>query len=80
MHITIREDDSMKAISVVGNDLYELYLDVSRSELFFNIPCFVGIWDAKYIAGLQQLLLVVGTNNDKRNGFNDNLINKLCKT
>ena len=72
MHIIVRADNSMKAISVVGQELHELYLDVSRTGLFFNVPCIVGTWDPKYIGSTQQLFLLVGTNYDASNGFNDN--------
>lgn len=72
MHITIREDNSMKSISIVGQKLYELYLDVSRTGLFFNIPCVVGTWDAKYIGSMHLLLLLVGTEYDAINGFKEN--------
>ena len=62
----------MKAISVVGQKLHELYLDVSRTGLFFNVPCIVGSFDAKYIGSMHHLFLLVGTNYDASNGFNDN--------
>lgn len=69
IRITIRQDKSMKSISVLGINLYELYRDVSKSGLFFNIPCVVGIWDANYSGAMHHLLLLVGTNYDIINGF-----------
>ena len=69
IRITIRQDKSMKSISVLGINLYELYRDVSKSGLFFNIPCVVVTWDANYPGAMHHLLLLVGTNYDIINGF-----------
>lgn len=68
IRIIIRQDKSMKSISVLGINLYELYRDVSKSGLFFNIPCVVGTWDANYSGAMHHLLLLVGTNYDLING------------
>ena len=71
LRITVRADESMKSISVLGINLYELYLDISRTGLFFNIPCVVGVWDVQYSGSIQHILLLVGTNYDASNGFKD---------
>lgn len=75
MRITIGNDKSMKSISIIGINLYELYLDVSATGLFFNIPCVVGIWNAKHIGIMDNLILLVGTNYDTINGFKENNLN-----
>ena len=68
----VRKDLSVRSIYVVGLNLYELYLDISRTGLFFDIPCVVGMWGPKYECSLDCINLLVGTDNDVSHGFNNN--------
>jgi hypothetical protein len=60
----VRPDESINSIIVIGLQLYELYRDISTSELFFDIPCLVGQWDPQYEGGMDYMILLAGTNND----------------
>ena len=68
----VRKDLSVRSIYVVGLNLYELYLDISRTGLFFDIPCVVGMWGPKYECSLDCINLLVGTDNDVSHGSNNN--------
>lgn len=74
VRLIIRDDESTQSISILGVNMYELYIDVSRTGLFFDIPCVVGVWEPDYTGGMNHLLLFVGTNYDAGHGFNNNNI------
>ncbi len=64
VRMIVRPDESINSIIVIGLQLYELYRDISTSELFFDIPCLVGQWDPQYEGGMDYMILLAGTNND----------------
>ncbi len=67
---TILTDDSynIRLIKLFGMYLHPIKLDVSRTSLFYNIPCTVALYDGK-LPTTQFLTLVIGTDNDLRHGL-----------
>lgn len=68
---TILTDDSYNicVIKLCGMYMHLIKLDVSRTSLFYNIPCTVALYDGK-LPTTQFLILLVGTDNDLRHGLN----------
>lgn len=68
---TILTDDSynIRLIKLFGMYLHPIKLDISRTSLFYNIPCTVAMYDGK-LPTTQFLTLVIGTDNDLRHGLN----------
>lgn len=64
---TIYTDTSynIRIIKLFGMNLYPVKLDVSRTGLFYNIPCNVIKYDGK-LPLTQFLILAIGTDNDLR--------------
>lgn len=67
---TILTDDSynIRLIKLFGMYLYPIKLDVSRTNLFYNIPCTVALYDGD-LPTTQNLFLVIGTDNDLKHGL-----------
>ncbi len=67
----ILTDDSynIRFIKLFGMNLHPIKLDVSRTSLFYNIPCSVAMYDGK-LPTTQNLFLVIGTDNDMKHGLN----------
>ncbi len=67
----IQTDNSynIRDIKLYGMNLYPIKIDVSRTNLFYNIPCSVALYD-NYSILYQSLLLIVGTDNGLRHRVN----------
>lgn len=67
---TILTDDSynIRLIKLFGMYLHPIKLDVSRTSLFYNIPCTVALYDGN-LPTTQNLFLAIGTNNDLKHGL-----------
>lgn len=66
----IETDNSynIRFVRLYGMNLYPIKLDVSRTNLFYNIPCSVALYE-NYLALNQSLVLIVGTDYDLRQGL-----------
>lgn len=53
-----------------GEGISVYKLDVSRTNLFYNIPCTVALYDGN-LPTTQNLFLVIGTDNDLKHGLNN---------
>lgn len=63
---------NIRTIKLFGMNLYPVKLDVTRTGLFYDIPCMVKAYYGR-LPYQQTILLQIGTDNDLKHGLKDSI-------